>query len=258
MTPTKIAQMLLDWTDPRKIVGFAETTSSSTSTNENHVAAGEVHFILADKILERLVYNQVGKDEKKVLFSMLGKVHLSPNGGCEEDLLKSILTSVTEAIDSKVAADATSKSVLNKLREQLLKMMNHIATAERGGGGVEETMFLEEKEKEKQPTTHAGDVTGVVDETTKDNIMDDFDEAAEVVEKEEEEEEHHEDTSSHQTTLLPNMDNMTLGATSLGMTLGGKPDAEGTRIMLGADEDVDMMDVDVSEEYTEVSEITER
>ena len=55
----KVGQMLLDWTDPRKIFGFAEAAGAAVD------GATELHFLLADNLLDRLVTSQVQKDEKK-------------------------------------------------------------------------------------------------------------------------------------------------------------------------------------------------
>jgi condensin complex subunit 3 len=210
----KVGQMLLDWTDPRKIFGFAEAAGAAVD------GATELHFLLADNLLDRLVTSQVQKDEKKVLFSMLGKLHL-PVGGCEPEQLTRVLELVQEATETKVATDATSKNVLTKLRDQLLKQMNAIATAERGGGGAEETVL---------ETT---EVAPGADESVADEVEEEGEEA---------------DINRVQKTLR----DTTLGGTTFGATTIGAPDAEGTRVQLGV-EDTDMIDVD-GEEYTEISE----
>lgn len=67
---------------------------------------------------------------------MLSKLHLtvsSPDPG----LLRTVLELVAEAIESKVASDATSRNALAKMQTTLLKLMHDIATAERGGDGEE-------------------------------------------------------------------------------------------------------------------------
>lgn len=132
----RVGQMILDWTDPRKIFGFAEA-AGATSVAEG---ANELHFLLVDNILDRMVTSQILKDERKVLFSMLGKAYL-PVDGCNAEQLKRVLGVVQEAIETKVATDATSRNVLTKMRDLLLKNMNSIATADRGGGGAEETIL---------------------------------------------------------------------------------------------------------------------
>lgn len=211
-----IGQMLVDWTDPRKIHGFAE----AAGTDKAAEGASSLHFILAEKILDRLVTTQVGKDEKKVLFSVLGKLHL-PTNGCSSTQLEEVLNLVREAVDTKVATDATSRNTVSKLENELWKQMNAVAAAERGGGGAEETIL---------DTTEAQ--TGA--EQTEGNIMDDFDEDAGADEDE-----------GEATALQKTRADTTIGATTFGAA-----DAEGTRVQLGGVEDTEMMDVD--EEYTEV------
>lgn len=71
---------------------------------------------------------------------MLSKLHLavsSPDPG----LLRTVLELVAEAIESKVASDATSRNALTKIQTTLLKLMHDIASAERGGHGGEETVL---------------------------------------------------------------------------------------------------------------------
>ncbi|KAK3707340.1 chromosome condensation complex Condensin, subunit G [Vermiconidia calcicola] len=214
-----VGQMLLDWTDPRKIVGFAEAAGH----NSKDEAGGEMHYRLAETLLDRLVTCQVGRDEKKVLFSMLAKLHFPPEG-CGAELLTECCERVTEAIEANVATDATSRNVLKKMRDVLIKMMNVVAAAERGGGGAEDTEAVIES---TEVATGAGGG----------DIMDSF-----------AEEEGEEEGATSRHTMIGAT---TPGATTFGASTIGVPDAEGTRVVLGG-EDTEMMDVDDSEEYTEV------
>jgi condensin complex subunit 3 len=95
--------------------------------------------------------------------------------------------------------------------------MNAVATAERGGGGAEETIL---ETTEVQPGA---------DESVADDLDEEVGEEADV------------------TQVQKTLRDTTLGATTI-----GAPDAEGTRVQLGV-EDTDMMDID-GEEYTEVSQ----
>ncbi|TKA24605.1 hypothetical protein B0A50_06365 [Salinomyces thailandicus] len=135
-----VGQMLVDWTDPRKVVGFADAAGAAVGKG-----AAETHFVLAEQILERLVTSQVGKEERKVLLSMLGKLYL-PEGGCGGELLATLLELVTEALESGVAVDAAGRNALGKLKTVLLRMMHDVMTVERGGGGAEETVVGDETE----------------------------------------------------------------------------------------------------------------
>lgn len=216
---TQITNMLLDWTDPRKTVGFSDAVGDSSVKS----GAGETHFVLAESILDRLVSSQLNKDDKKILFSMLNKLHL-PAGGCDAGRLKSVLELLQEAVDTKVASDATSKNVLSKLQTALLKLMHDVMTEERGGGDtVLETTELPDQ-SEVADESEIGDVTqnAAVGNTT---------EGAE----------EEDDQDSDVTQLQQEMKDATLGATT-GLTFG-PADAEGTRIQLEY-EDSEMMDVD--------------
>lgn len=204
-----IGQMLLDWTDPRKIVGFAESVNAAGAAN----GATHTHYIVAENILDRLVTSQTSKEEKKVLFSMLNKVHL-PAGGADPERVKTVLELCAEAVETKVPPTATDKNTLTKIQNNLLKVMHDVMTEERGGGGAEETVLeTTEVDGEGETTMHVQPGT---------------------------EEDEEDDQDSDVTQLQQEMKDATIGATTVGFTTG-LPDAEGTRIEM---EDSEMMDVD--------------
>lgn len=93
------------------------------------------------------------EDERKVLFSMLGKLHLAVQSP-DPELLRTVLELVAEAVDTKIASDATSRNTLTKLQTTLLKLMHDIASAERG---LEETVVEETgiNEEDAETTLHA-------------------------------------------------------------------------------------------------------
>lgn len=226
-------------------MGFAEATSAgagAAAASEGEAvgaAAGEMHFLLAEKLLERLVRessfrSQVSKEERKVLFSMLAKVHfpIVATASSDGELLGNLLTLIQGAFDGRVAVDATSRNTLTRMREALLKMMNSVAAAERGGGGEEETVL------ETTEMTVGADATEV-------RAVESFDD------EEDDEEDEEEDVTAVQKTLR----DTTLGGTMIGGTTIGAPDAEGTRVQLLAGEDSEMVDVDDGDEYTEISEV---
>lgn len=103
---------------------------------------------------------------------MLSKLHLtvpSPDPG----LLRTVLELVAEAIESKVASDATSRNALAKMQTTLLKLMHDIATAERGGGG-EETVV------EDATAVQRTDVDGTAQSVTGADATEEEEEATEV------------------------------------------------------------------------------
>jgi condensin complex subunit 3 len=224
---SQVGNMLLDWTDPRKIVGFVEASTSTTDIRRDNVTpAADTHFVLAEAVLERLVTSQLNRDERKVLLNMLSKMHL-PAGACDAETLKTILELLTEAIDSGVATDKTSENILAKLREQLMKLVHDVMTLERGGGDTiaEGTEVGGEDEEDGSAAASSQTRAGINPE-----------------EVEDEEEEEDDDDENDVTAQL----NREMRDTTVGFTTAIVPDAEGTRIHLlgGQDEDSEMMDVD--------------
>ena len=224
-----VGNMLLDWTDPRKIFGFAEAAGAAGAAD----GASEIHYLFAESILDRLVTSQVSKEEKKVLFSVLGRLHM-PAGGCDGERLKSVLELVAEAVDTKVASDATSRNVLTKLQTQLLKQIHDVMTLERGGGGAEETV-VESTELALEGEATEATVNAAHDGAEATEVADTVaDETATGAEDDEDEGE-----DSDVTQLRTEMRDTTLG---IGGTTIGAPDAEGTRVGLHDEEDSELLD----------------
>lgn len=209
--------MLVDWTDSRKILDLNGTAGSFEVVS----GSGKMlpHFKLAELLLERLVTAQVGKEERKVLFGMLGKLWL-PTGGAEVEQVKSVLELAQECVEGKVAADAVSRNVLTKVQNGLLKGLHDAMSAERGGG-VDET--------------EVGEVTDMVGE------LGVTEQTKGGVEEEEDDDDVEESQADVDEQLQREM------STTLGNTIG-VPDAEGTRFDVGEEytevEDSEMMDVD--------------
>jgi condensin complex subunit 3 len=221
-----VGSMLCDWTDPRKIIG-------SDGQSAEAAAGGRSHYTLAEAILERLVSGQVSKDERKVLFAMLGRLYF-PANVCDPEALKTLLELATEVVTEKVAPDATCRNVLTKMQNQWLKLIGDVMTAERGGGGAEETMVGGGSEEDEEDVTEV-DATSVAVGTEVDD--DDEDEAASQVDIDEQLQREMRDTTIGGATMT----------TGFGFTTG-IPDAEGTRIEEAEEytevEDSEMMDVD--------------
>jgi condensin complex subunit 3 len=236
-----VGNMLLDWTDPRKIFGFAEATGGPGAAAASADGASETHYLFAETILERLVTSQVSKEEKKVLFSVLGRLHLPP-AGCDGERLKTVLELVAEAVDTKVAADATSRNVLAKLQTVLLKQMHDVMTLERGGGGAEETVVesTEVAHDDEEADETVATVAGAGAEATEFEstvVVGRVKQEAENEEEEEEEDDEDVDEDPSVAQLQAEMKDTTLG---IGGTTIGVPDAESTKIVL--EDDSEMLD----------------
>ncbi|KAL5604696.1 hypothetical protein BROUX41_001953 [Berkeleyomyces rouxiae] len=111
-----IGSCLVDWTDPRKCFN-----PQNQGEAEKKHAPGNVHLDFAFDILERLNSN-MSKDERKTLAPLLGKLYISPIA--DEDKLRELFEEVSEAVESNLLSDASSKNSLYKLHVTLGKIVN--------------------------------------------------------------------------------------------------------------------------------------
>jgi len=137
-----VAAQICDWTDPRKCV-------SNRLDVEVKLDKGETdgHLVLAEELLEKCltpgtssrfhpgsnsIYGVIALgdlgfanittgEDKKIFLSMLGKVHINPTA--PSATLQSLLELINEAIDAKVATDASSRNALTKLQSAIQKAL---------------------------------------------------------------------------------------------------------------------------------------
>ena len=133
-----VGNMLVDWTDARKLVVQDEASISWDEAGKKQVKAvnGDIHLDLAESLLERAIDHGCSsektrrlfapialmgdtEEDKKALLAMLGKLYITANSKTEK--LQSTTALVVEAIDSKAAQDAPSRNALNKLHSALSK-----------------------------------------------------------------------------------------------------------------------------------------
>jgi condensin complex subunit 3 len=217
-----IAGMLVDWTDPRKVVGAD--------------GSGDSHLVLAEAILERLVTSSAAKEERKILLSMLGKVHLPTTvvDGMEERV-KGVLELLAEAVEGKVATDATGRNVLAKVQTGLLKLMHDVCTAERGGGD-ETTVLPADEVEDEEGEEEEGDATELSTGTTTTATTAGAAPVATPAGDDDDDED--EDEEEEMSQLQQDLKDATLGATLTGFGFTtGLPDAEGTRIQLDVEDE---------------------
>ena len=137
-----VASMLVDWTDARNLV-VQDSTSvrwEESGRKEVKTVNGDIHLDLAESLLEKImshgcpskIFYSVRfmsqfmlilytEDERKILVTMLSKLHVMSNSSQEK--LRAVYGLVTEAIDNKIAYDATSRNTLNKLHAVLSKII---------------------------------------------------------------------------------------------------------------------------------------
>jgi condensin complex subunit 3 len=81
--------------------------------------------------------NETG-EEKKLLAPLLQKLHVSP--ASTHSLLREIYAEVSDAIDSKLVADATGRNALFKIHVSLGKIVNSLKEKEDDSNGLRESM----------------------------------------------------------------------------------------------------------------------
>ncbi|KAL2271857.1 hypothetical protein VTJ83DRAFT_1228 [Remersonia thermophila] len=138
-----IGACLVDWTDPRKCYvpgGAGGGSGSSSEAVEKRVVNADVHLEFARDILERLSGN-VPREEKKILASLLSKLHVSP--ASSEPLTRDVYAAVCHAVKTNLLNDAAGRNALYKIHVSLGKIVNALdaaaagdaATSGVGGGG---------------------------------------------------------------------------------------------------------------------------
>ncbi|KAL8922423.1 MAG: hypothetical protein Q9208_005145 [Pyrenodesmia sp. 3 TL-2023] len=153
-----VGNMLVDWTDARNLVVQDAAAASWNEAREKEVKTvnGDVHLSLADSLLERALtqgcssklprsvasedtHNGAG-EERKVLLTMIGKIYVTPNSTREK--LRAVNDLVVEAIDEKVATDATTRNALNKLNLALTRVLGEADTVQLSleGHGADQTL----------------------------------------------------------------------------------------------------------------------
>ena len=179
-----VAAQICDWTDPRKAV--------SVRIDEK-MEEGELdgHLVLAEELLERVLTpgtsskscpipripaskygnryaDGKSEEERKLFISMLGKLHIIPTA--PHSTLQSLFDLTTEALDSKVATEASSRNALTKLQTSLSKALassdsgtenNNSKSTNGTGSGESEADSPTEADAEKTEADVDGDKTDV-------------------------------------------------------------------------------------------------
>ncbi|KAF5004073.1 hypothetical protein FDECE_9416 [Fusarium decemcellulare] len=113
---TTIGACLVDWTDPRKCY----SPTHLLDTDKKNVN-GDVHLDFAMDILEKL-HGNIAKEEKKLIATLLGKLHVAP--GSTEEKLREAYAEVSAAVEDGLLSDATSRNALYKIHVSLGKIVN--------------------------------------------------------------------------------------------------------------------------------------
>ncbi|KAL2040754.1 hypothetical protein N7G274_006733 [Stereocaulon virgatum] len=167
-----VGNMLVDWTDARKLVVQDEANVSWDEAGKKEVKAinGDIHLDLAESLLENAIYLGCSREDKRASIAMLGKLYITANSSTEK--LKKVTELVIQAIDDKIATDAASRNALNKLHVALSRAMGEPRKSKKGiedtfapleGGrttieekGVEESILANENDLKVESVEDAG------------------------------------------------------------------------------------------------------
>ncbi|KAL8769405.1 MAG: hypothetical protein Q9209_004633 [Squamulea sp. 1 TL-2023] len=124
-----VGNMLVDWTDPRKlVVQDAGSIHWNEAGGKDATAVnGDIHLTLADSLLERALAHGCSREERKVLLTMLGKLYITSNSSPKK--LQAVSDLIAEAMDAKIATDTTTKNVLSKSHLALGKVIGEAGEA---------------------------------------------------------------------------------------------------------------------------------
>ncbi|KAL8696074.1 MAG: hypothetical protein Q9224_002986 [Gallowayella concinna] len=159
-----VGNMLVDWTDARKLVVHDAALIRWDEAGGKDAAAvnGDIHLTLAESLLERALTHGCSKEERKVLLTMLGKVYITSNTSAEKSQAVSDL--VAEAIDGKVATDTATKNALNKLHLALTKIVGDARTIRPSIEDEAADPILGESESKMEEESDQGEAKMLVDE----------------------------------------------------------------------------------------------
>ncbi|KAL9119245.1 MAG: hypothetical protein Q9187_004205 [Circinaria calcarea] len=151
-----VVNMLVDWTDARKLVVHDDANVSWDEAGKKEMKAvnGDIHLELASNLLEKAMGHGCPKEEKKVLIPMLAKLYITPNSNPEK--IQTAFDLAAEAIDLKIASDALSRNALTKIHSSMAKVIgeNQVNKQKESSEGVtvreNETVMAMEDEAEDE------------------------------------------------------------------------------------------------------------
>jgi len=109
-----VVAQLCDWTDPRKCVPLADKSSENSSQD------ADSHVVLAEEVLEKILSPGCSKEERKHYMPILGKISISESTPAS---LQSLATTLSEALESRVANGSVARNALNKLQGTVSKLL---------------------------------------------------------------------------------------------------------------------------------------
>ncbi|KAL8959049.1 MAG: hypothetical protein Q9193_004013 [Seirophora villosa] len=131
VSATTVSNMLLDWTDTRKLVARDVTAVACDEASDKDVKGtnGDVHLTLAKTLLERAMTYGCPKEERKILVNMVGKICIATDSSIEK--LRAVTDLAAEALDAEIATDTTTRNALNKVHQALRNALGEAASVSR-------------------------------------------------------------------------------------------------------------------------------
>ncbi|MCJ1473556.1 hypothetical protein MMC13_002207 [Lambiella insularis] len=178
---TVVTNMLVEWTDARKLVVLDEAAVSWDEAGRKEIRAvnGDIHLDVAEALLERAMAHGCPKEERKPILSMLGKLYITATSTAEK--LQSVRGLAAEAIELKIAPDAASRNALTKLHGALSKAVGEMApgSPRKSAAPVVKAEEVESEETSLPEAENAAEETkmkGVVDEgeAVKDSVLEEL------------------------------------------------------------------------------------
>lgn len=119
---TVVLAHIADWTDGRKLALAKHGALDADSEAAAAAADGDadVHLQVAQQALEKLL-GVASREERKLHLSLLGKLHFS--AGSDVEKLKTVSALVDEAVNDRIAADATARNTLLRTQTTLDKLI---------------------------------------------------------------------------------------------------------------------------------------
>lgn len=150
-----VVAQLCDWTDPRKCVPMMDKQAHDVVHDEL-----DGHAVLAEEVLEKILTPGCNKEERKHLISVFGKLYIGPS--VPVDRLRQIHDLLTEALDGKVANEATARNLLTKLQISVSRLLLDV--------GEED----QEKPELTAASSHASDAPegSIVPDAEEDDLVD--------------------------------------------------------------------------------------
>jgi condensin complex subunit 3 len=114
-----VVAQLCDWTDPRKCVPMMDKLAHDITQDEL-----DGHAVLAEEVLEKILTPGCNKEERKHYISVFSKLYIGPTVPAQH--LRTIHDLLSEALEGRVANEASARNSLTKLQTSIAKLLLNV------------------------------------------------------------------------------------------------------------------------------------